>query len=139
MWSATWINWLYCVPVCHKFYHSFLILAIHWIRETKVFFDLNTKGHSHSPWPHIHHDIRKMFIALVWSDQQFFYLHQFHSFPFFFVYVKFQSINALLSYSIIMYYPYDIKLYIILYTKSSYFNSEVIMKICVKVCHLKKN
>ena len=25
-----------------------------------------------------HHDLRKMFIAFVWNDQQSFYLHHFH-------------------------------------------------------------
>ena len=47
--------------------------------------------------------------------------------PFFFVYVKFQSIASLLSYSIIMYLPYDIKLYIVFYIKSSQPNFESIM------------
>ena len=27
---------------------------------------------------HIHHDLRKMFITLVWNDKQSFHLHHFH-------------------------------------------------------------
>ena len=63
---------------------------------------------------HVHHDLKTMFITLVWNEIQSFHLHHFHIivlfFFFFFVYmyVKFQSITSLLSYSII---HYDIKLY----------------------------
>ena len=55
---------------------------------------------------HVHHDLRKMFITLVWNVQQSFYLRHFHIIVFpvlFCVYVKFQSIASLLSYDIIMY------------------------------------
>ena len=42
---------------------------------------------------HIHIDLRKMFITLVWNNQQSFYLHNFHIFvlPVLFLCVKFQS------------------------------------------------
>ena len=67
---------------------------------------------------HMHLVRRKMFITSVWNDQQSFYLYHFHIIilPVLFVYVKFESIASLLSYSIIMYYPYDITLYSILYS-----------------------
>ena len=41
---------------------------------------------------HIHLVLRKMFITIVWNDQQSFYLYHYPSCKFFFVYVKFQSI-----------------------------------------------
>ena len=80
---------------------------------------------------HIHLVIRKMFIALVQNDQQSFYLHYFHIIilPVHFCDVKFQSIASLFSYSIIMYQPYDIKLYTILHIKSSHPNSEDIVNV----------
>ena len=51
---------------------------------------------------HNNHDLRKMFMTLLLNDQQSFCCTIFISFPFFFVYIKFQSIASLLSYSIIM-------------------------------------
>ena len=51
---------------------------------------------------HIHLYLRKMLLTLVWNDQQCFYRHHYHIniLPILFVYVKFQSIASLLSYSI---------------------------------------
>ena len=46
---------------------------------------------------HVHRDLRKMFITLVWNVQQSFYLHHFHI-----ILLPVQSIASLLSYSIFM-------------------------------------
>ena len=54
---------------------------------------------------HVHHDIRRMFITLVWNDQKSFYLCHFHIIIlpvlFVYMYVKFPFITSLLNYSII--------------------------------------
>ena len=70
-----------------------------------------------------------MFITLVWNDQQSFNLHNIRIIILpilFFLYVKFQSIVSLLSYSTI---PYGIKLYTILHIKSLQLNFEVIVNV----------
>ena len=57
-----------------------------------------------SPWP---------FITLVWNDQQPFFLQHFHIIIVHFLFVCQISIHcSLLSYNTIMYYLYDIKLYV---------------------------
>ena len=78
---------------------------------------------------HIHHGLRKIFIILVWNDQQSFYFCII-IFPVLFVYVKFQSIASLLSHQ----YSLCINLMTLNYTlllhiKSSHLNLEVIVNV----------
>ena len=72
------------------------------------------------------HDLRKMFIVLVWNDQQSFTFTIYPSRSF--VCVKYQSIASLLNYSIVlMTSNYTCIYYITVYIKSSYPNFKVNM------------
>ena len=65
---------------------------------------------------YVHHDLRKMFITLVWNDQQSFYLYHFYIIilPFFFCQISIHSFIIELQYNHI-YLRYDVKLYTIPY------------------------
>ena len=78
---------------------------------------------------HIHHDLRKMFITLVWNDKQSFHLHHFHIIVlpvlFYVCQISTHCFIIELQYN----KPYNIKLYIIVHIKSSYPNFEDIVNV----------
>ena len=57
---------------------------------------------------HIHHGLRKMFLILVWNEQQPLYLHKIHIIDLLFVYAKLQSIASLLNFNINLFKLYTI-------------------------------
>ena len=83
------------------------------------------KGHSRSPCPQKNVHSFSLEGLTIFLSAPFSYNYSFCSF----LYVKIQSIASLSSCNIIMYYPYDIKLYTILHIKSSHPNFEVIVNV----------
>ena len=76
-----------------------------------------TKCHSCTPWPQKFGMTNNLFTCTIFIK---------FSFPFFFEYIKFQSIVSVFSYSIIM---YEIKLYTTSHMKSSHSKFKVIVNV----------
>ena len=68
-----------CVGISHWsiYLHNQLIIWFHW--SVLYLHIVSTRGCHHNVYIlkviHIHHDLRKMFITLVWNGKRSFYLH----------------------------------------------------------------
>ena len=100
LWVSTYSN------VCTNIYYTY---TVHKVELKQWMIDLVRV------FP-VHLDLRNSFVTLVWNYQKSFYLQTLSYLFFLCVFLKYKSNALLLSYSIIIYYPYDIKLYTTLHT-----------------------